>query len=921
MNESEKFLRAREQFHALLDLDTSARACALAKLCEDDPILGVEVTQLMSYVDDADLQAPKKTEVLPQQIGPFEIIALLGRGGMGEVFEARRVGVDFDQRVALKIMQAPLISTSSHQRFQRERAILARLTHPRIAHLIEGGVDPVSGCSWFAMELVKGASITRWCDRHCLGIEQRLRLMLDVLEAVQFAHIHLIVHRDLKPSNVWVNEQGQVKLLDFGIAKLLNPEHSDPEASVYALTPNYSAPEQREQGLITTAVDIYLLGLLLRELTSGIAPKAGDWANGAEAPAVATSFAALTQTRRSEIAAARGSNPAALSRMLRGDLGAIIAKAIAPAPQERYSAAKSFADDVRAILEHRPVQAARASLTSIIVKLLRRNRLASAIAGISTVALLAMSVVALQRAHSEARERERAEVVLEFMRSVFAQGDPQQTGGRALTAAELLDRAAAQMLKRSDLDALTQARIATEVASVFLALGESSKALAPAQRSLALLNESGQDADQALRAQIHFTLSEAYNELGDWRAVIATVDAASAAGDTFDVADRARFLTMHSWAHYMLGDAAAAESENRAALALIEHVPELDALQAQVLSELATIVSDQSRGAEAIALLERAIAVGDASPGRQKLDSYIDRFSLAREYFRAGDIVGARMRVESVLPLLDAHVGAAHDRTVLARNLLAQCYMRAGDNARALAELERSERALATGSSPLSLVNVQLVRAKLLLYSRQPKAAEQLLDVAMQALQINSESGNFLHLRVRWLHAESLLQQGKYAQAQAELTPVVAQFKRLSNQQPSAPLGEALDSLARALMLAGHADAAAPLFVQALTEIEATAGANSLAALRVRVHALWLEVIDHSDASALAKLRALRSELITVSGRVTATQVSELDVLIDALSDDHGSSEQARAQAAVGALKALSGDAAQPLIRGLTSDS
>ncbi len=921
MNASESFRRARDQFHFLLDLDPAEREAARVQLCLQEPTLGADVTRLLAHMDEADLLARPAAAAQGGQIGPFEIIALLGRGGMGEVFEARRVGVDFDQRVALKVVQAPLANALSNLRFHRERAILARLSHPRIAHLIEGGIDPASGCSWFAMELVKGASITRWCDTRNSSIEQRLRLLLEVLEAVQFAHSHLIVHRDLKPNNVWVNEQGQVKLLDFGIAKLLDPEHSDPEASFYALTPNYSAPEQRERGIITTAVDICLLGLLARELLGGVAPKVGDWQDGAELRGLAATFAALTEVDRSSIALARSTNARVLAKLLRGDLGAIVTKACARDPAERYATATSFADDVRGFLENRPVQAARTSLLAAIAKGVRRNRLASAIAAFSTVALLALSLLAVQRARSEARERERAEAVLGFMRNVFAQGDPQQTGGQALSAAELLDRAASETLKRTDLDTLTQARIAIEVAGVFLALGESSKALAPAQRSLALLKESGQDVDDPLRAQIHFTLAETYNELGDWHAVIATADAASNEAGALDAWDRARLLTVRSWAHYMLGDATTAEAENRAALALVENVPELGDLQAQILSELATIVSDQGRGAEAIALLERAIEVGDASPGRQKLDSYVDRFSLAREYFRVGDNASARARVEAVLPMLDALVGAAHNRTVLARNLLAQCYMRDGDNARALAELEKSEQALATDASPVNRVNVQLIRSKLLLYSRQPQAAEKLLDAGIEALEITAESSNFLHLRVRWLHAESLLQQGRYAQAQAELIPVATQFKQLNGEQPSWPLGESLDSLARAYMLQGQTDAARPIFAQALAQIEATAGGQSLAAMRIRAHILWLALLDGNDPLALAKLKALRSELIAVSGRESAIQVYELDLLVDTLDPAASAQDRARAQSAARALQTLSGDAAKPAIRGLTSDS
>ncbi len=176
MDSIEQFRRAREQFHKLLDLQAEDRVGALAQLRHDDPDIGAQVTQLFAHFDESDLNAALLGSAQARQIGPFEIIALLGRGGMGEVFEARRMDVDFDQRVALKVVQAPLLNAQSSQRFQRERAILARLSHPNIAHLIEGGIDPGTGCSWFAMELVKGAAITRWCDARKLGIAQVIDL-------------------------------------------------------------------------------------------------------------------------------------------------------------------------------------------------------------------------------------------------------------------------------------------------------------------------------------------------------------------------------------------------------------------------------------------------------------------------------------------------------------------------------------------------------------------------------------------------------------------------------------------------------------------------------------------------------------------------------------------------------------------------
>lgn len=937
MTDSEQFHEARKHFHALVDLAPAERAQALAQLQESQPEFARQLYELFTHFDAADLQAPAlndapfQANTAPKSIGPFEIIGLLGQGGMGEVYEARRTGVDFDQHVAIKVVRTPLLSRIPAQRFQRERAILARLMHPNIAHLIEGGVEPDQGASWFAMELIHGKSITDWADSGELSIERRIQLLLEVLDAVQFAHTNLIVHRDLKPSNVWVNTQGHVKLLDFGIAKLIDPEHSNPEASIYALTPNYSAPEQREQRPITTSVDIFLVGLLMRELLTGVAPKVEEWQDRTELPGPIEIYQKLTLTEQARIAKIRGVSAQRLTQLLRRDLAAIIAKATARMPQDRYASAASFANDLHAYLAHQPVLAARSSVLNILSKLIRRNRLASTIAAISLIALISISLVAMQRARSEARERERAEVVLGFMRSVFAQGDPQQTGGKALSAAELLDRAAEAMLKRQDFDARTRARIALEVAGVFLALGEPQKALTQAQLALTSINSDPSSAgkfwpfsydvqaDPELSSQIQYALSQAQSELGDWDRVVETINSALADKSGLSPELHARLLIQRSWSQYMLGDAQSAEAGDRAAIALVEQDSRLNELQARALSELASIISDQGDSVSAIKLLKKAIAIGDGAPNRMQLDSYIDQFSLAREYFRSGDVAQARNNLDLLIPKFDTLVGPGHDRTVMARNLLAQCFMRVGNNAAGLAELEISEQALAKGNSPASLANLRLIRGKLLLYSRQAKAAKTLLGAAIAQLQITPENSNFIALRARWLYAESQLQLGEFDAAKAALIRIVTQLKA-ANQNPTAALGEALDSLGRSYLLTGEYAKADTAFAQAQSEITGSIGDKNLAALRVRIHQLWLAYISHNDPDALAKLKVFRGQLEALPGEHTI-QIAEFDLLIATLEPAPSKLESSRKKAAQSTLQRLSGEAGPPNIYGLTSDS
>ncbi|TVR65813.1 MAG: serine/threonine protein kinase [Gemmatimonadales bacterium] len=446
----------------LLDLDPEAQEALLGELADTDPDMHEELALLLRAdramgLLDADI-AGVADALLPSgavgvelepgdRVGPFRVVRVAGSGGMGDVYVAERADGEFDQTVALKLVRSAAGAPAMH-RFHEERRILAGLEHPGIARLLDGGVTS-AGIPWFAMEFVEGEHLTAHCDARRLSMDARLRLFLDVCEAVAYAHRKLVVHRDLKPANILVTAEGRVKLLDFGIARVLEPrvgESHDPGTSTAPgtllpwLTPEYASPEQVSGEVVSTASDIYSLGVLLYELLSGKRPfheatgrphllvraltedepkppsrmvraGRGDAADSADA-----------------VAEDRSSTPERLARQIQGDLDAIVLQALRREPDQRYRSADEFAADLRRYLGRRPVLARRGSRWYRARRFLVRNRApvaATALPLLLAVVFAAFHTSTVTRERDLARvQAERAEGIADFLVGLFAESDP-----------------------------------------------------------------------------------------------------------------------------------------------------------------------------------------------------------------------------------------------------------------------------------------------------------------------------------------------------------------------------------------------------------------------------------------------------------------------------------------------------------------
>jgi serine/threonine protein kinase len=438
-----------------LDVPDAERQAWLAALADREPELAAQVAEFLTARDRASregfmgvpaLRSPSAAVAAHEDLtgtvcGPYVLDSLVGRGGMGSVWRARRQDGRYDGIAAIKLLSPAMLGADGEGRFRREGELLARLQHPHIAQLYDAGVTD-DGQPYLVLEYVDGMHLDVWCREQQLDVPRRVRLFLDVLEAVAHAHARLIVHRDIKPSNILVDRQGTVKLLDFGIAKLLEEGSTVAGAALtqegrQLLTPLYASPEQVSAGPVTTATDVYALGVVLFELLTGARPyRLSRESRGALEEAILTG----DPLRPSSCATAPMER-----KLLRGDLDTILLKALRKDPADRYPTVTALADDLQAWLAHRPVRAQPDTLSYRVSRFVRRNTLGVAAGAAVLCAVLGGAGVSIWQARRAEAQRERAEEITRFITGIFTSADPYNGDGTTLTAAALLQQAAARV--------------------------------------------------------------------------------------------------------------------------------------------------------------------------------------------------------------------------------------------------------------------------------------------------------------------------------------------------------------------------------------------------------------------------------------------------------------------------------------------
>ncbi|WP_386068693.1 protein kinase [Tahibacter sp. UC22_41] len=803
----------RDLFEAACELDDAARAAYLAAHCADSAQREQVERLLAADRDDGDgalgqdaadaLQALGEAEPLTFApggwIGPWRLIALLGEGGSSTVFRAGRDAAGVRQEVALKLLRRGLYSYEAQRQFRRERQALAALSHPDIASLIEGGVTE-QGLAYIALELVDGQAITDYACTRSLDLTARLRLFLRVCRAVEAAHRALIVHRDLKPSNVLVSADGHVKLLDFGIAKLLDAD-DETQTRLPAFTPAYAAPEQRCGGAVTTATDVYALGILLGELLTGQRPGDGR---------------AHTPSGQVRDDAAPGQLPAppqTTRRLLRGDLDNIVLKAIAEEPEQRYVSAGALAEDIERLLDGRPVAAHPPSRWYRAKKFVARHRGGVATSAAFLLALLAALGVALWQANVARDELRRANAMRDFMVVAFQEAQPSSPREGPPRITEVVEQAVARARGDAQMNPRARTELLTELATVLRIQGRQTSARDLGRWNYEqALREFGGASPLSLAAggELAYTLFL----LGDFADARTRIDGLLAQSAAAEPRLRSRLLSYSSAIATKEHDARRAIADVEAAVALARRSGDAELLSL-ILSSQSTAQLASGDASGAIASLKEQLAINERLYGSQHLNAASVRAALSRAYRRVGDLPAAEREIRAALDI-DAAV-LPNDDWRRARHL------------NALMILQHSQRnfdaALASGLESLRINRIAYADdhpeiandlenlGRLELQLEQPAAAKELLREALARSTARLGAEHADTAGVRASYGEALVRIGDRAAGEAELRHALVSLGTAPDRDVEARVCEQfarlyldLDDAARALPLLDRID-------------------------------------------------------------------------------------------------------------------
>lgn len=712
--DAQRWQRIGAIFDEVVEAPAGVRGELLARLCAEDAELLSEIEKLLA----ADAQATRfdrgadsargktasdwveaEEDGAVARIGPWKLSRELGRGGMGVVWLAERADGQFEQRAALKLIKRGMDTDAVEARFLRERRILARLEHPHIAHLLDGGIAE-DGRPYFAMEYVAGRPLPDYCAAVGASPETRIDLFLQICAAVQFAHGQLVVHRDIKPSNILVTAGGEAKLLDFGIAKVLDDSDAGSTATVDGMhrpfTPAYAAPEQLRGEPVSTATDIYALGVVLYELLTGQRPMA--LSNTASAEQILRAQDTTNPAAPSRAVDADSPVPA---RLLRGDLDTIVLKALQREPQRRYASVEALAADLRRYLAGRPISARRDRAGYRLRKFVGRHRLGVGATVLGVCALFAALGLALWQAREKTREAANSQQVTRFLTGLFEGADPAQARGKALSAQDLLDQGAQRLRADSHIEPGVRARLLQTVATTYTSLGLYDRALPLAQRALALrrTNPAQVDADVAesldslgriYRLKADYAQAEPLlrSALAMRRAVLHEDDPAIIESlDDLAALDRAK-------GNFKDADELLAEAVKSA-----QRRFGLDAVEtAHYLDDYAANLDDMGKLADADALYRRALAIREKNLGADDPDVATSLLNLATHLDAAGNYGAALPFVDRAMAIRRKIYGPHHPLFAFAEINAASVY---ADNNRVDDAEKLAQDALSTCRSTL----------------------------------------------------------------------------------------------------------------------------------------------------------------------------------------------------------------------------
>ena len=784
--DAERWLRLSPHLDELLDLDPPARDERLHAIAGDDAELAAELARMLALEDGRDdflaepIVVPKALLREGSEVGPYRLETLLGEGGMGQVWRASRADGLYQRRVALKLLRPGLTDENLRLRFARERQILARLAHPHIAGLLDAGVSP-EGLPYLALEYVEGEPITRYWQRLDVPLDARLRMFRQVCAAVSHAHANLVVHCDLKPSNILVTQDGQVRLLDFGIAKLLDgaaPRMDHTRTGARAFTLHYAAPEQIRGAPVTTMTDVYSLGVVLYELLTGSKPYRLKRQSDAEWEEAILSHDPMRPSQRllRDAEALTGLERQQLrrrARRLMGDLDNIVMRALCKQPEQRYPSVEALAEDLARHLAGRPVQARPQGLLYLARKYLRRHRWALAGTSAALVFIAVAVGVTWQQSREAVDEARRAQAMRDFIASVFEKA-AETRDARAVDLRTLLDAAVERGDRELAREPVAQAELLGLVARLRMGLGDYSQALAVLERQRRLLDAQDTVPDGlqleagALRGDVLRRTGDARGCVAGMRPLLPLAERRQAALPT----PAAEFLSQLGRCERALGELREARALFARALVLRQSVNAPGSAVAEIESrlDLASLQVDQGESDAALGTYRAARARLDAEVGpRHPLQVDIGR-QIATVERRLGHPGRAeRALLDTLAVAQDVH-GAQHPVTLAVRRELAEVLIEQSRYRDAALPLRMRHAQLVARLPGSSLVlrdsNLALARVEWELGRR--AAALSALDAA---LAIDRQRGDTDAIAAAFaLQAQVLQEDGLHEQARTLLT-------------------------------------------------------------------------------------------------------------------------------------------------------
>lgn len=768
--DEDRWRQVKEIFIKVVDEPKEAREARIASLCGEDSDLAEEVRTLLAGDDQTLLEHPGQNalqEGVIKEIGPFDVIREIGRGGMGRVFEVHRKNEEFEQRLALKLVHPTLSGENIHRRFQLERRILAKLEHRNIARFIDGGVSSMG--PFYVMEFIDGKPITEFCDEKKITIRQRIRLFAQVCSAVQFSHQHFIVHRDIKPGNILVTDDGTVKLLDFGIAKVMEGDgttafqktifqtYTQDEAP---MTPIYASPEQYLNEPVTAASDVYSLGLVLYQLLTG--RLAYDFDNKSlleidnlilREPPTHPSSKSRGKTDKGfsseEIAQKRHLTPDKLESTLKGDLDAIVLTALRKDPKDRYASVADFADDLRCYLDYLPVSASPPSAAYRTKMFVRRHKTGVAFAAILLLSIIGGSIGTLlgwSRA-VEARDlaqKERARAIdevektteiLSFLKGMLASPDPRKSG-REVKIIDVLDKSAADLERELGDRPEIEASIRQTLGVTYNVLGDHRKALEQFERARHLWAKlEGPNNRKVLDLRNH--IASAYHELGQYdkaRELLEgnreDLDRELGPEDPITLRNQSKLAV----AYKTLGKLTEAEHILKEMLPTqVRILGQDDEDTLSTMEILGNVISDQGRYAEAEEMYLQVLDLLKKQHDAEHPDLLEIRINLATIHYVTGNLAQAEREFRQLLESTSRVFGPHHTTTLtMVVNLTT-----------VLNDQKKNEEALKIGEEYLPIMNKEI-------------GEDQMITLAAINGLANSVSGLGMHQKAKTYQKELL---------------------------------------------------------------------------------------------------------------------------------------------------------------------